>query len=305
MRGRDRIEPADELAALETNSFAELLARVAPHLLPPSTGVDSTVPELLRHGTTVVALKYTSGVVVAADRRETMGTVVTQRDVERIFGANESSVVAVAGAPGLTVELVRLFTAEIEHYEKIEGRRLSIEGRATRLASIVRSSVSLAVQGQAVSPILVGWDDLHHRSRIFSYDGTGGRYEEQVHACAGIGSMFAREALRKVRRSDLDRDHAVRAVVDAVYQASDEDAARRGPDLSRGVYPVVMVADPSGVTRLPTEEVALVAKRIVDDLNATSNHQVVRAAIPDDEEPGTDDTRPGQARAEGTGGERR
>ncbi|AXE38821.1 proteasome subunit beta [Acidipropionibacterium virtanenii] len=250
-----------------SDSFTEFARQVAPDLLPPSN-LDATLPELLRHGTTIVALKYSSGVVVAGDRRATMGTVIAQRDIEKVFGADDTSVIGVAGAAGLAVEMVRLFQTELEHYEKIEGRPLSLDGRAARLATLVRSNIGMAVQGIAVNPIFAGWDAVRHAGRIFSYDGTGGRYEEHAFCSTGSGAIFAKASLKKLHRTDMDRNEAVRIAVRSIYDAADDDIATAGPDLARGIYPVVMVADQDGVARISTDNVALVAKRIVDEITA-------------------------------------
>jgi len=260
--------PAPFLAA-GNDSFAEFTRTVAPDLLPPTT-LDTSMPELLRHGTTVVALKYSSGVVVAGDRRATMGTLIVQHDIEKVFGADDTSVIGVAGAAGLAIELVRLFQTELEHYEKIEGRALSLEGRAARLSILVRSNLAMAVQGIAVIPVFAGWDAVHHRGRIFSYDGTGGRYEEYAFSTAGSGDIFAKATLKQLHRLDMDRDEAVQLAVRAIYDASDDDAATAGPDLDRGIYPVVLIADEDGVTKISTENVALVAKRILDEVTRST-----------------------------------
>lgn len=250
-----------------SDSFTEFARQVAPDLLPPST-IDSTLPELLRHGTTIVAMKYTSGVVMAGDRRATMGTVIAQNDIEKVFGADDTSVVGVAGAAGLAVEMVRLFRTELEHYEKIEGRPLSLDGKAARLATLVRGNIGMAVQGIAVVPIFAGWDVVNHAGRIFSYDGTGGRYEEHAYCATGSGAIFAKASLKKLHRIDMDRKEAVATAVRAIYDAADDDIATSGPDLARGIYPVVMVADQDGVARISTDNVALVAKGIVDEITA-------------------------------------
>ncbi|AZZ39451.1 proteasome subunit beta [Acidipropionibacterium jensenii] len=260
--------PAPYLAA-GSDSFAEFTRQVSPDLLPPNT-LDTSMPELLRHGTTIVALKYTSGVVVAGDRRATMGTLIAQRDIEKVVGADDTSVIGVAGAAGLAIEMVRLFQTELEHYEKIEGRPLSLDGRAARLSILVRSNMAMAVQGIAVIPVFAGWDVVRHLGRIFSYDGTGGRYEEHSFCTTGSGGIFAKATLKKLHRLDMDRDEAVQLAVRAIYDASDDDAATAGPDLARGIYPVVMVADEDGVTKISTENVALVAKRIVDEVTQSN-----------------------------------
>lgn len=256
--------PAPFLAA-GSDSFTEFTRRVAPDLLPP-TSLDTSMPELLRHGTTIVALKYSSGVVVCGDRRATMGTLIAQNDISKVFGADSISVLGVTGAAGLAIEMVRLFQTELEHYEKIERRPLSLDGRAARLAILVRSNLAMAVQGIAVIPVFAGWDAFRHCGRIFSYDGTGGRNEEHAFCTAGTGSIFATATLKRLHRLDMDRKEAVQLAVRAIYDAASDDAATAGPDLSRGVYPVVVVADEDGITRISTDNVALVAKRLVDEI---------------------------------------
>ncbi|WCC80889.1 proteasome subunit beta [Cutibacterium equinum] len=265
-------------ASTTTDSFALLLRRVAPELLPPTT-VDTGVPELLRHGRTALAIRYGGGVVVAADLGSTMARHPEQPDIDRILSTDDRCVIAVAGAAGLAGEMIRLFEAEVDHLEKIQGERMSMDGRAARLSSLVRSNGTMMAQGMAVTPLLAGWDDLAHRGRIFSYDGTGGRTEKRAHACVGSGALFATEILNDSYRSGMDRDEAVMLAIRALHTAINDDttSAVPGPDLSRGLYPAVACADATGVTRMSTEEVAVVAKRVVDEITTQTDREEVQS----------------------------
>jgi proteasome beta subunit len=250
-----------------TGSFTEFLAVAEPRLLPGSGG-PGTVPDL-PHGTTIVALTYAGGVVMAGDRRATMGNLIAQRDIEKVFVTDAHSMVGIAGTAGLAVELVRLFQLELEHYEKIEGVRLSLDGKANRLSSMIRGNLGAAMQGLAVLPIFAGYD-LDRASgatagRIFSYDITGGRFEERQFHAVGSGSLFAKSALKKRYDPDADAAAAVRAAVEALYDAADDDTATGGPDLNRRIYPVVVVADARGAVRMPDEAVGEVATQVVAD----------------------------------------
>ncbi len=242
------------------SSFADFLADTGMWPGPRLTGAGSVdVP----HATTIVALATSDGIVMAGDRRATMGNIIAQRDIEKVFPADEHSVVGIAGAAGVAVELVRLFQVELEHYEKIEGLPLSLDGKANRLATLLRGNLGMAMQGLAVVPLFAGYDLDRERGRIFSYDVTGGRYEERDHHAVGSGSVFARGSLKKLYRSGMSTEDGVMATVEALYDAADDDSATGGPDLTRRIFPVIAVAESDGVRMLPDEEVGAVVERVV------------------------------------------
>ena len=247
-----------------TSSFADFLGVQAPDLLPSRRAVPAgDAGDLAPHGTTIVAATFAGGVVMAGDRRATMGNIIAQRDIQKVFPADEFSVVGIAGTAGLAVEMVRLFQTELEHYEKIEGTTLSMDGKANRLAALIRANLGLAMQGLAVVPLFAGYDLVAGQGRIFSYDVTGGRYEETAFHSVGSGSLFARGSLKKLYREDLDEEGTVTAVIQALYDAADDDSATGGPDLTRRIFPVVHVITPDGGRRLPDEEVSAIADRII------------------------------------------
>jgi proteasome beta subunit len=247
-----------------SSSFSEFLAENSPGLLPgrrtPATG---PAPLEVPHGTTIVAATFSGGVVMAGDRRATMGNVIAQRDIEKVFPAEEFSCVGIAGAAGLSIELVRLFQVELEHYEKIEGMPLSLDGKANRLAALIRSNLGMAMQGLAVVPLFAGYDLHTGVGRIFSYDVTGGRYEEQAFHSVGSGSLFARGSLKKLYRPDFTGRECAMATIQALYDAADDDSATGGPDMARRIFPVVAVVTQDGYTRLPDAEVAAIADEVV------------------------------------------
>ena len=247
-----------------TSSFSDFLAEQAPDLLPARRAVpQGHAGDLAPHGTTIVAATFPGGVVMAGDRRATMGNIIAQRDIEKVFPADEYSAVGIAGTAGLAVEMVRLFQTELEHYEKIEGTTLSMDGKANRLATLIRSNLGMAMQGLAVVPLFAGFDLVTDQGRIFSYDVTGGRYEETAFHSVGSGSLFARGSLKKLYREDLDADGCVTAVVQALYDAADDDSATGGPDLTRRIFPVVQVITAEGGRRLPDSEVAAIADAVI------------------------------------------
>ena len=247
-----------------TSSFADFVGSQAPDLLPSRRAVPTgNAGDLAPHGTTIVAATFPGGVVMAGDRRATMGNIIAQRDIQKVFPADEYSVVGIAGAAGLAVEMVRLFQTELEHYEKIEGTTLSMDGKANRLAALIRANLGLAMQGLAVVPLFAGYDLSAEQGRIFSYDVTGGRYEETAFHSVGSGSLFARGSLKKLYRDDLDADGAVTAVVQALYDAADDDSATGGPDITRRIFPVVHIITPAGGHRMPEDDVAAIADRII------------------------------------------
>ena len=245
-------------------SFADFLAEQAPDLLPARRAVPTgNAADLAPHATTIVAATFSDGIVMAGDRRATMGNIIAQRDIEKVFPADEYSVVGIAGTAGLAVEMVRLFQTELEHYEKIEGITLSMDGKANRLAALIRANLGLAMQGLAVVPLFAGFDLDAEQGRIFSYDVTGGRYEETAFHAVGSGSLFARGSLKKLYRDDLSAEQCVMAVVQALYDAADDDSATGGPDLTRRIFPVVHVIGADGGRRLPDDEVAAIADRMI------------------------------------------
>jgi len=250
-----------------TSSFADFLATQAPELLPArrveAAAANGSLGDLAPHGTTIVAVTFPGGVVMAGDRRATMGNVIAQRDIQKVFPADEYSCVGIAGAAGLAVEMVRLFQTELEHYEKIEGITLSLDGKANRLAALIRGNLGMAMQGLAVVPLFAGYDHNTREGRIFSYDVTGGRYEETSFHSVGSGSLFARGALKKLYRDDLDENGAVTAVVQALYDAADDDSATGGPDMARRIFPVVHVITADGGRRLLEADVAAIADTVV------------------------------------------
>jgi proteasome beta subunit len=217
------------------------------------------------HGTTIVAVTHAGGVVMAGDRRATMGNIIAQRDIEKVFPADDYSVVGIAGTAGLAVEMVRLFQVELEHFEKLEGHVLSLDGKANRLSAMIRGNLGMAMQGLAVVPLFAGYDLDGGVGRIFSYDVTGGRYEEHSFHSVGSGSIFARGALKKRYKDGVSEAEAVRLCVDALYDAADDDSATGGPDLSRRIWPVVMSVTDEGVRRLPDDEVGAVVQAVVDE----------------------------------------
>lgn len=241
------------------SSFVDFLAEHDPGLVRVAAAGPVDVP----HGTTIVACLYEGGVVMAGDRRATMGNVIAQRDIEKVYPADEYSVVGIAGTAGLAVEMVRLFQTELEHFEKIEGTQLSLEGKANRLASFIRGNLGMAFQGLAVVPLFAGFDPASGRGRIFSYDVTGGRYEEHDYHAVGSGSPFARGSLKKLYRPQLPADEAVRVCLQALYDAADDDSATGGPDLTRRIFPVVYAVGAEGVKRLTEEELEALVDTVV------------------------------------------
>lgn len=245
-----------------SSSFVDFVAKVAPESLPTSPGA---VPAqaLAPHGTTIVAATFDGGVVMAGDRRATMGNLIAQRDIHKVYSADEYSLVGIAGTAGIAVEMVRLFQVELEHYEKIEGAPLSLDGKANRLSAMIRGNLGLAMQGLAVLPLFAGWDANSFLGRIFSYDATGGRYEETAFHAVGSGSVFARGSLKKLYRPNLSAHDSAVALVQALYDAADDDAATGGPDLPRRIYPVVMAASADGITRFSESEMADITNAVV------------------------------------------
>jgi proteasome beta subunit len=208
------------------------------------------------HGTTVAALRYADGVVMAGDRRATEGNLIAHRGIEKVFPADRHSAVAIAGAAGPAIEMVKLFQTQLEHYEKVEGLALSLEGKANQLGQMVREHLPMAMQGLAVVPLFAGYDLRRGTGRIFTYDVTGGHYEEADHGATGSGGRDARTTVKLGWRADLSRDEAIELAVRALYEAADEDSATGGPDVIRGIFPLVATVTADGYERVDDAEVA-------------------------------------------------
>jgi len=260
-------------------SFTDFLASYAPDLLPGVRGLNSLPPgplpgggpdggnELIKNlpqATTIVAAACQRGVVIAGDRRSTAGNMIAKRDVEKVFRSDEFSAMGIAGVASVGLEFVRLFQVELEHYEKMEGRSLSLEGKANRLATMIRGNLGGAMQGLAVVPLLAGYDEDSGAGRIFSYDVAGGPYEEHRYHSIGSGSVFAKSSLKKLYSDDMTVSDAVLACVQALYDAADDDSATGGPDLPRRIFPVIAAINDDGFRRLPDAESAEYAQAVVD-----------------------------------------
>lgn len=268
------------------SSFATFLNMTAPHLLPDvrQLGGGAPMSDIAPHGTTIVAATCADGVVMAGDRRATMGNMISMRDMEKVFPADAWSMVGIAGTAGLATELVRLYQVELEHYEKLEGVPLSLKGKAHRLASMIRGNLGMAMQGLAVVPLFAGYDPeetpatnggrttpkkgTKKRSprggRIFSYDVTGSMHEETSYQAVGSGSIFAKSALKKRYVAGAPANDVVRMCVEALYDAADEDSATGGPDVARGLYPTVLIANADGVRRVPEAELEATATAVIE-----------------------------------------
>ena len=252
---------SNEYLTPDTASFAELLSSMAPQMWPPAS-IDSSAPEMRRHGTFIVAVKYTQGVVIAAHRRSALGHVITQQDIGQVISSTAShAVTAMAGPSGLVFETMRLFTIEVEHFEKVDGHRLSLDGQAARLSNLVRVTNTPTSGGILVTPILAGWDEDRHRARIFSYDVTGGRIEEASFACAGKGMIFAKNHLSSANLAAMSQAQAIHMTLQAVHAATADDPV---PSLADAVVPEVRIIDPSGITTPDTTQVRRWLKDLVD-----------------------------------------
>jgi proteasome beta subunit len=242
-------------------SFTELLRRSG--LTPP---VPTAPVDNLTHATTCVAVRYADGVVMAGDRRATSGNLISHRTMEKVYPADRFSGVAIAGAAGPAMEMVKLFQLQLEHYEKVEGNFLSLEGKANQLSQMVRGNLPAAMQGLAVVPIFAGYDVKRGEGRLFQYDVTGGRYEESNFASTGSGSLHAGTVVKLGYKPDNDRAATIDLVISALFQAADEDSATGGPDLVRGIYPTIATITAQGFERVPEDEIAERFRTLVDRL---------------------------------------
>lgn len=265
----------------DISSFTEYLRVHAPDQLPAARaerlaamqgGDASDIP----HGTTIVAVSYPGGVVLAGDRRATMGNLIATRDVRKVYLTDDYSAAGIAGTAGIAIEMVRLFAVELEHYEKLEGVPLTLDGKVSRLASMVRGNLGAAMQGLAAVPLLVGYDIDHdspqERGRIFSFDVAGDRHEEfGGYQAIGSGSVFAKSSLKKLYRSDLDEASALAIAVEALYDAADDDSATGGPDLVRKIFPTAAVVDATGSREVPPADIEAAARTVAQ--RRTEEHE--------------------------------
>ncbi len=255
----------------DISSFTEYLRAHAPEQLPQyraERGTPVTAADI-PHGTTIVAVSYPGGVVLAGDRRATMGNLIATRDVQKVYVTDEYSAAGIAGTAGIAIEMVRLFAVELEHYEKIEGVPLTLDGKVSRLASMVRGNLGAAMQGLAAIPLLVGYDIDHdsptERGRIFSFDIAGDRHEEfGGYQAIGSGSVFAKSSLKKLYRPDLDAESALAIAVEALYDAADDDSATGGPDIVRKIFPTAVIVSADGATEVEPSAIEAAARAVVE-----------------------------------------
>ncbi|HEX9123487.1 MAG TPA: proteasome subunit beta [Actinomycetota bacterium] len=263
MRDEPLVPPVASSGPIGANpSFFDLVIHTRPGLVQRITAsADVPAP----HGTTVLGLKFGDGVVFVGDRRATEGYSIADDRMEKVFAADDYSAIAIAGAAGQAAEMVKLFQLELEHYEKITGDRLSLEGKANRLAQMIRGNFPLALQGLVVVPLFGGFDETRNEGRIFYYDATGGRWEEEDYHATGSGGRPAKSSLKKRWRPGMTRDEGVKVGVEALVDAAEEDVATGGPDPSRGIFPTVLIVTRDGVAEVPEDEVRTAHESVVGE----------------------------------------
>lgn len=255
---------------VDLSSFSDFLRRQAPDLLPTgSAGLPAGAAAELPHGTTIVALKYPGGVVMAGDRRSTQGNMIAGRDVQKVYITDDYTATGIAGTAAIAVEFARLYAVELEHYEKLEGVPLTFAGKVNRLAIMVRGNLGAAMQGLLALPLLVAYDideaDAEHAGRIVSFDAAGGwNVEEEGYQAVGSGSLFAKSSMKKLYAQVTDADSALRVAIEALYDAADDDSATGGPDLVRGIYPTAVTIGADGAVDVPEERIAELAREIIE-----------------------------------------
>jgi proteasome beta subunit len=256
-------EPGDDPGS----NFPELLRRVGLVAAANTAGIGGAAPDV-PHATTCVAVLYADGVVMAGDRRATSGNLISHRSMEKVVEADRFSGVAIAGAAGPAMEMIRLFQLQLEHYEKVEGSALSLEGKANQLSMMVRGNLGAALQGMVVVPLFAGYDVRRDTGRLWAYDVTGGRYEERDYVATGSGSLHAGTVVKVGFRRQMSRDDAVDLVCRALWEAADADSATGGPDALRGIYPIVAMIDAAGWQRVGDDELAARYQKLSDEVRA-------------------------------------
>jgi len=253
------------------SSFTDYLRHAAPELLPASIGsADAIAPSSqLPHGTTIVALRYPGGVLIAGDRRSTQGNMIAGRDVQKVYITDDYTATGIAGTAAIAVEFARLYAVELEHYEKLEGVALTFAGKVNRLAIMVRGNLAAAMQGLVALPLLAGFDvgdpDPENAGRIVSFDAAGGwNLEEEGYQSVGSGSIFAKSSIKKLYSQVTDADSALRVAIEALYDAADDDSATGGPDLVRGIYPTAVTIGADGATNVAERRIAELAREVIE-----------------------------------------
>lgn len=245
----------------EGSSFTSVLENRG---IAPSWRVEGVAGESVPEATTILALTWADGVLMAGDRRATAGNVIAHRRVRKVYPADEYSAVAISGTAGMAIEMIKLFQTELEHYEKIEGVRLSLEGKANYLARMVRGNLTLAFQGLVVVPLFCGFDEVENTGHLYSFDVVGGRYDELSYATTGSGGSEARSFLKGAWRPDIDRDMALSIAVEALVSAAEEDSATGGPDLRRKIYPNILTVTRDGVSEVGDGELAEISANVLE-----------------------------------------
>jgi proteasome beta subunit len=244
-------------------NFSDLLRRSGLRPEPPSGSAEHLgVP----HATTCIGLRYVDGVLMAGDRRATSGNLISHRSMEKVVQADRFSAVAIAGAAGPAMEMVKLFQLQLEHYEKVEGSHLSLEGKANQLSMMVRGNLPAAMQGMVVVPIFGGYDGRQHQGRLWTYDVTGGRYEERDYVATGSGSLHAGTVIKVGFQEALDRAAAITLACRSLWEAADADSATGGPDALRGIYPIVATVTADGFQRVADADLAAVFEHISSEV---------------------------------------
>ncbi|OMC29402.1 proteasome subunit beta [Mycobacterium sp. GA-1841] len=254
----------------ELSSFSDLLRRQAPELLPVNRFADAVAnpTNAVPHGTTIVAIKYPGGVLIAGDRRSTQGNMIAGRDVQKVYITDDYTATGIAGTAAIAVEFARLYAVELEHYEKVEGVALTFRGKVNRLAIMVRGNLGAALQGFVALPLLVGYDvdapDAENAGRIVSFDAAGGwNIEEEGYQSVGSGSIFAKSSIKKLYPQVADADSALKVAIEALYDAADDDSATGGPDLVRGIYPTAVTIGAEGAEEITEERIAELAREVI------------------------------------------
>ncbi|ORB29122.1 proteasome subunit beta [Mycolicibacterium parafortuitum] len=252
------------------SSFSDFLRHQAPHLLPGAVHPTGAPTDVVPHGTTIVALKFPGGVVMAGDRRATQGHMIASRDVQKVYITDDYTVTGIAGTAAIAVEFARLYAVELEHYEKLEGVALTFPGKVNRLATMVRGNLGAALQGFVALPLLAGYDlddpNPEAAGRIVSFDAAGGHnLEEEGYQSVGSGSIFAKSSMKKLYSQVTDADSALRVAIEALYDAADDDSATGGPDLVRGIFPTAVVITADGAVEISEQQIADTCRAIIQN----------------------------------------
>lgn len=259
----------------EGRDFFDLLTsegyRFPAKALSPSDPAGSGLPFEPTEGTTILALRYRDGVMVAGDRRATAGHTVLYDRADKVIPIDDYSLMAISGSPAMAFEIARILEHSFQYHRRRQLQEMSIEAKLRRLSLLIRDNLPMAVQGiGAVIPIFATYDQEADLGRIYFYDVLGAQFEVADFATTGSGSSAVRGAMYYMNRwggppfSQLSREDAVGLSLRLLFTASEYDSATGRYESSAGVYPTVKTITSGGQEDIDLDELRALHERFLD-----------------------------------------